>query len=398
MAAPLRVLVVDDSPLMSDLLVQTLDADAGIETVGVAHDGAEAIEMVQRLHPDLVTMDVYMPRLDGFSAVEHIMAYNPTPILVITSATRADMDVSMRLLAAGALDVMEKPSRLEGRDWAVQQADLIRKVKLLAQVRVVTHLKGRRTLTPAPPPSKPTSSGDEAAGFDPALRPGTRSIRRGTGGLRQSLAPPSTVGRRSGTRPFPINPRYRMVAIASSTGGPQALLQVLQRLPANLPVPVLVVQHIASGFTVGLSEWLERECRRPVRVAQAGQIPRAGEVLIAPDDVHLLVRREGEQVTLQTESGPPQELRPAADMLFNSIAAAYGDRAIGVILTGMGRDGAAGLLAMHKTGAHVIAQDEATSVIFGMPKAAIALGATDEVLPLDAISKRLVELLVRTQG
>jgi len=397
MAAPLRVLVVEDSPLMSDLIVSTLEADPNIKTVGVARDGAEAIEMVQRLRPDLITMDIYMPRLDGFGAVEHIMAYNPTPILVITTSTaHPDVDVSMRMLAAGALDVMEKPARLDNHSWEMKQAELVRKVKLLAKVRVVTHLKGRRTFPTLPVADGPAQPG----GFDPSLRPGVRP-RRNTGTLRTASSPPispvaahpKNVVVRPLSATFPTACYYQAVAIASSTGGPQALLHVLQKLPTNLPVPVLIVQHIASGFTNGLAEWLDRECSLNISVAHDGQVPKAGEVLIAPDDLHLCLRRVGSHLELTTEAGLLDDLRPAADNLFRSVAEACGARAIGVVLTGMGRDGAAGLRAMHDAGAHGIAQDEATSVIFGMPRAAISLAAADDVLALDSISARLLELL-----
>ncbi len=399
LSTPIRVLVVEDSPLMSEMITRALETDPELKVIAVAREGAEAIEMVQRLKPDLITMDINMPNVDGYAAVEQIMAYNPTPILVITASTaRSDVNVSMKMLAAGALDVVEKPSRMDEESWAKKQAELVSRAKLLAQVRVVTHLRGRRK--PLPVTSQPTSG---VPGIDPALRPG--GIKRRTGALssRQGnvsvLRPQTdpltrTVGAMPPIQPsFPLNPLYRVVAIASSTGGPQALLSVLRDIPTNFPAAILVVQHIASGFTVGLAEWLDRECKLPVRVAREGQQATTGAVYLAPDDLHLLCTRNGGNYILKTDSSGGETMRPAADVLFRSVAESCGPRAVGVVLTGMGRDGADGMKQMLEAGAYTIAQDEASSIIFGMPKAAISIGAASEVLPVDSIGQRLVGLL-----
>ncbi len=391
-ANPIRVLVVEDSPLMSEMITRALETDPELKVIAVAREGAEAIEMVQRLKPDLVTMDINMPNVDGYAAVEQIMAYNPTPILVITASTaRSDVNVSMKMLAAGALDVVEKPSRMDEESWAKKQAELVSRAKLLAQVRVVTHLRGRRKLLPTP---LPLTSG--VMGVDPALRPGGSKLRRGnTGALRPQADPLiRPVASLPPIQPsFPLNPLYRMVAIASSTGGPQALLSVLRDIPANFPATILIVQHIASGFTVGLAEWLDRECKLPVRVAREGQQATSGAVYLAPDDLHLLCTRNGGNYILKTDASGGETMRPAADVLFRSVADSCGPRAVGVVLTGMGRDGAEGLKQMLAAGAYTIAQDEASSIIFGMPKAAVSIGAASEVLPVDSIGQRLVGLL-----
>jgi two-component system chemotaxis response regulator CheB len=422
MANPIRVLIVDDSALAGEVLASILRADPDIEVVGRASDGVEALEQVPRLKPDLITMDVWMPRMDGFTTVEQVMAYYPTPILVITaSLARKDVDISLRMLAAGALDVIEKPSRIEGADWDRQVRSLVQRVKTLARVRVVTHLKGRRGTTPgngatapdsspvanvgppavrpAPPPlplaplpstpqprpHAPGAAAHHPPAHDPAHPHGMAGRRKGSTGALVALPPHPAPG--SGPRP-------ELVVIASSTGGPQALLKILRGLPADFPLPILIVQHIAAGFTQGLADWLTREGGHPVRLAQAGERPQPGVALLAPDGFHMLLDREG-RIALDDEA--PREIRPSADRTMRSLVG-WGGRVIAVILTGMGRDGADGMRAMRQVGAYTIAQDEATSVIFGMPRAAISLGVIDEVLPLDGIAPRLVALVSAATG
>ncbi|HUS13567.1 MAG TPA: chemotaxis-specific protein-glutamate methyltransferase CheB [Chloroflexia bacterium] len=397
---PIRVLIVDDSPLASGVLTTILESDPEIRVIGVARDGRDAIEQVPALKPDLVTMDVWMPRLDGFAAVEQLMAYHPTPILVITaSLARQDVDISLRMLAAGALDVIEKPSRLDDAAWERACKALVQRVKVLARVRVVTHLRGRRQPAPeangvptTPPAARPL--------LPPAPPPPPTTPPKLDARSRQEAAVLRMAGRRRGnTEPFANLPphakpgsghRYELVAIASSTGGPQALLKVLRGLPAPFGTPILVVQHIAAGFTQGLADWLGRESGRVVRIAREGDRPEAGTVLLAPDGLHMLVGSNG-KITLS--EGTPREIRPSADVTMRSVAASFGNRAVGIILTGMGRDGAEGLRAMRLAGAYTIAQDEPSSIIFGMPRAAIGLGVIDEVLPLETIAARLVGIV-----
>ncbi len=448
MAGPIRVLIVDDSPLAGEVLTQILHRDAEIEVIGVARNGVEALEQVPQLKPDLITMDVWMPRMDGFATVEQLMAYHPTPILVITtSLARKDIDISLRMLAAGALDVIEKPARLDEVSWERACRALIQRVKVLARVRVVTHLKGRHIGNPdaALPPTPPQSAmpaGRGVKGEPPILTPDTNGVRVVGTPLRPALpfppqngspggrmmpppappAPPARdksptvradsalthmAGRRRGsTEPLPPLPphpppgsghRYQLVAIASSTGGPQALLKILQGLPREFQTPILIVQHIADGFTQGLADWLTREGGRPVRLAVEGERPPPGVVLLAPDGRHLLLNSDG-HIALADEVA--REICPSADRMMRSLATALGDHTIAVILTGMGRDGADGMRALRLAGGYTIAQDEASSIIFGMPRAAILLGVIDEVLPLDRIAARLVRLIgpAHTEG
>ncbi len=427
----IRVLIVEDSAFAAEILTGILQSDPDIQVIGVARDGVEAVEMTPRLKPDLITMDVWMPQMDGFATVEQVMAYHPTPILVVTtSLARTDVDISLTMLAAGALDVIEKPSRLGATPWEQQTRALIRKVKLLARVRVVTHLRGRRGGRPtavahpaAPPPVAPVvpNGGSAPAApevpLDYALRreigqraaPPPPTERPVTGSLDTATPPPprrdsseaAPGARRNGPAASaldlpPHRPgqpglnRYSLLAIASSTGGPQALLTLLRALPAAFPLPIVVVQHIAAGFTQGLADWLARECRRPVACAADGDQPTPGAVLLAPDAHHLLLGADG-RVRLATSARAM--ICPAADVMMESVAEVYEARAIGVILTGMGRDGADGMKVLRLAGGYTIAQDEQSSIIFGMPRAAIGLGIIDEVLPLEHIAPRLEQLV-----
>lgn len=341
-----RVVIADDSLVAREMLAQILQSDGDIEVVGMAKDGEEAVDMVSRLRPDLVTMDIHMPRLDGLKATEKIMAFTPTPILVVSSSVYGEgMGRAFDALNLGALEVIKKP---EPRDWAELERigrEVIRKVKILANVRVITHIRGRREHAEAIAP--------ETMGGMPV----TRSI----------------------------------VAIGSSTGGPSALLNVLGRLREDLPVPVVIAQHIADGFIPGLVSWLDAGCKIKVLAAEAGTKAVAGHAYFAPTGMNMAV--EGSTMKfVAPKSG--QLYIPSADTLFDSVARSFGRRSIGVLLTGMGADGAEGLKRMHDAGAATIAQDEATSTVFGMPKAAIDLGAAGVVLPVNDIAAEVERLLI----
>jgi len=329
-----QVLVADDSPLFREMLCGVIGAEAGYQVVGVAANGDEAARLARSLRPDVVTMDLHMPDADGFSGIARIMAETPTPILVLTSVPAAA--VTFRALSLGALDILEKPE--PGADLGEYGHLLRSRLRLLAGVKVIRHLRGLRATPPA------------AAG------PGVRSD---------------------------------LIAIGASLGGPKALATLLRALPAAFPAPVVVVQHIADGFTEGLAAWLDQESELTVRVASDGEHLEPGLVLVAPTGRHLLVGRGRVRLT----DGPAVGgFRPSVTPLFRSVAEAFGPRACGVLLTGMGRDGADGLHALRHAGGHAIVQDEATSAVFGMPRAAIEAGAVDRVLPLDDIPRALLEL------
>ncbi|WP_242392330.1 chemotaxis-specific protein-glutamate methyltransferase CheB [Anaeromyxobacter oryzisoli] len=329
-----RVLVADDSELFRELLSRVVAAEPGFEVVAVAADGGAAAALARNLRPDVITMDINMPDTDGYSGIARIMADTPTPILVLTAnPTEA---VGFRALSLGALDILEKPQATTDLD---EYGTLLRsRLRLLAGVKVIRHPRGLRERS-------------------------------------------SAVARPSG--------RADLFVIGASLGGPRALATLLRALPAEFPAPVAVVQHIADGFTEGLASWLASECRLPVREARHGEPLRAGRVVLAPSGRHLVV---SEGVVHLSDAPPVDTFKPSVTPLFLSAARAYGARCCGVLLTGMGRDGADGLKAIRDRGGLTVAQDEATSVVFGMPKAAIELGAVDRVLPLDEIAGLMVEL------
>ena len=331
---PIRVLVADDSELFRELLAQVIVAEPGFDVVALAADGDAAAAQARSLRPDVITMDLNMPDSDGFSGIARIMAETPTPILVLT-ANRAET-VGFRALSLGALDILEKPQASTDLD---QYGQLLRsRLRLLAGVKVIRHLRGLR---------------------------------------ERRLAPPSP-----GARPD-------IIVVGASLGGPRALAAMLRALPAEFPVPIAVVQHIADGFTEGLASWLGTESRLTVREGVDGEPLRPGLVVLAPTGRHLLV---AEGVARLSDAPPVDTFKPSVTPLFASAARVYGARACGVILTGMGHDGAWGLRAIKEAGGPTIAQDEATSAVFGMPRAAIELGAVDRILPLDEIPRALVEL------
>lgn len=341
-----RVVIVDDSLVAREMLAQILDSDPDIEVVGIAEDGLAGVEMVERLRPDLVTMDIHMPRLDGLAATERIMAFAPTPILVVSSSVHGEgMGRAFDALGAGALEVVRKP---EPRDWADLERigrEIIRSVKVLSRVRVVTHITGRRR-------------------------------GRGRVGAQGPLDRPG---------------QGALVAIGASTGGPSALEVVLKGLPAGLPAPVVVTQHIADGFVPGLVAWLAGSSKLPVTVAADGERLERATVYLAPTGANAEVEDGCIRITAPR---PGQLYVPSADTLFESVAKSHGKRAVGVILTGMGADGAKGLKRMRARGAATIAQDEPTSVVWGMPKAAVDLEAASTVLPLPEIAGEVGRLIL----
>ena len=341
----IRVLVAEDSDPTRALMIKILRHDRSIEVVGEARDGLEAIEMTRRLRPDLVTMDIQMPKADGFTAIEQIMTSWPVPIVVVSSMNLLDeAKGAARALSCGALAVLPKPAGLAFNLYA---RELIATVKAMAQVKVV-----RRSLRPRP-----------------------------------ALTMPPLTARAE---------RPRLLAIAASTGGPAALSMLLPALSPDFPIPILVVQHITVGFIGGLVGWLAAMVPLPVKLAQHGETLCGGTIYFAPDEHHL-----GISVNLSailSSAAPIRGFRPSANLLFESAAKAYGPAAIAVILTGMGNDGLDGLRAVKRCGGCVIAQNQETSVVFGMPGAAIGAGVADAVLALDAIATGLNRMVGLTSA
>lgn len=338
----IRVLVVDDSITVREAVIDALRADPSFEIIGQAEDGATAITACATLRPDVITMDVRMPRMSGVAATEAIMDRSPTPILVLTAATsRSEQLSSWDALAAGAVDVLEKPRGDASDDtWPARLASAVRVVSRVGVIR-----RPARSLPPI--------------------------------------------------EPVPTASRRVLVAIGASTGGPAAVADLLAALPSGFSLPIAIVVHLSAGFETSLAEWLDERAPIPVRVARDGAaIPSHGVAFVAPGDKHLRV--EGGR--LRVFDGPERwSCRPSVDVLFESVAAEHGAGAIGVLLTGMGRDGAAGLLAMRRAGAATYAQDEATSAVFGMPAEAIRARAAAHVLPPRAIGQALADH-ARTMG
>ncbi len=343
------VLVVDDSAFMRRVISDLIDATPDFRVVGTARTGLQAIERVHELRPAVVTMDIEMPELDGLGALRRIMEESPRPIVILSAAAaQGSDDPTLRALELGAIDFVRKPSGPISLDVATVQDRLITALRAAVTANV-------RQLTSLP------ATSDEM----PSLPPAAARVSR-------------------------------VIAIAASTGGPRALAEIVPRLPANLDAAVLIVQHMPAGFTESLAARLDAHSNLPVIEARAGQRLEGNHVYVAPGGWHLRVHRAVESYVLSVDDDPPVwGVRPAADPLFQSVAQCFGAGAIGVVLTGMGRDGAAGLSAIREAGGRGIAQDRASSVIFGMPHAALEAGGVERLVALDQIPSCLAELLWR---
>lgn len=348
MTRPVRVLVVDGSSAARRELADVLETDAGIRVVGCVDSGRAALEFLGREKPDIVVMDIHMHGTDGYEATRAIMESLPLPIVLCSAPDQPeDVATTFRAFEAGAVAVVARPQPLSA-EFEQRAAEMRRMVRLMSEVKVVRRWPKRRTsATPTP------------------------------------------------TAPLPRHP-FGAVGIGASTGGPPALQTLLAGLPKDFALPILVVQHITRGFLPGLADWLGQTTPLHVQIAAHDMEPRPGHVYLAPDDFHMELG-ESHRIRL-TREAPENSLRPSVDRLFRSLAQQCGARGIGVLLTGMGKDGARGLLAMREAGAWTIAQDEATCTVFGMPREAIALGAAREVLPLDAIGAAVFEGLAGRRG
>ncbi|MBN1888249.1 MAG: chemotaxis-specific protein-glutamate methyltransferase CheB [Thermoflexales bacterium] len=343
----IRVLVVDDSPTVREILVLMLQDTPGMQVIGQARDGEEAVRLAARLRPDVITMDIRMPRMNGLEAIRHIMSTTPTPIVVVaTSIYEADLNIAFNAIAAGALTVVEKPKGFSPEEFNAVRDQLVTTVRLMADVQVVT-LRIKDQLPAAAPPAPPLG------------------------------------------KPRPES-SAELIAIGASTGGPGVLRQILSALPPDISIPITVVQHITAGFGQGFAHWLDSTTAIEVKIAQEGERVAAGKALVAPDDGHMAITPGG--VIRIERSEPIKGQRPSATRMFESVAASYGRSAVGVILTGMGDDGADGLEKLHEAGAQVLAQDEGSCVVFGMPKVAIERGVVNQVLTPDEIAAALVRM------
>lgn len=353
--APVRVLIVEDSPVVRELLVHMLGQDPRLKVIGAVETGERAIKVLPQLQPDVISMDIRLPGMDGFMATRWIMSNMPTPIVVVSAdVDDQSLQTSMKALSAGALSVVEKPVGTTHRDYEAVSRHLCTQLAIMSQVKVV-----RQRFSPA--------DGVETSPQQGAAAPRTISLD-GAGS------------------------DYSLVGLVASTGGPTALHSILMHLPANFPVPIVVVQHMGAKFLAGFASWLDRTCALSVKIADNNEVPSPGVVYVAPGDVHLGF--DGKRLRL--ESGPSEHGQcPSGSVLLRSIARADGPRGVGVILTGMGEDGADGLLELRLAGGRTFAEDESTAVVNGMPGAAVCLGAAEDVLPLDRIPGRLVHTVTR---
>lgn len=367
-ARPIRVLLVEDSPVALAVLKRLVNTAPDLQLVGTARTGREALQQINQLQPDVICTDLHMPEMDGLALTQAVMSDHPRPILVISASVQEeDTQNIFKLLEAGAVDIFPKPQTGAIADYEAIAQPLIAKIRVLAGVRVFTQRRRNTTATlvTTAPTAQPVSQA-----------PAARAPRATSPAHGQPL--PS----RSGS-----STAIRAIAIGASTGGPQALQAILSSLPAVLPVPIFAVQHISDGFLTGLVAWLNQTCPMRVEIAQPGATPQPSVVYFPPERRHLELDPQGK--FRLTGCMPVSGHCPSVTAMMESIAVYYGSQAIGVLLTGMGQDGAVGMQALHRAGSFTIAQNEATSVVFGMPHAAIALGAATAVLPIEAIAPTL---------
>mgnify|MGYP001096026527 FL=1 len=349
--APCKVLIVDDSAVVRQMLSEILDSDPGIDVVGTAADPLLAREKIKRLAPDVITLDVEMPRMDGLAFLENLMRLHPLPVVMISSLTERGADTTLQALALGAVDFVSKPKFDVARGLQAYAEEIIGKVKMAARSRV-------RTLVRPPTPRITLD----------AVAP---------------KAPPRSIQFRT---------TDRLIAIGASAGGTEALRVVLEGMPADAPAVVLT-QHLPATFSTPFAERLDRHSAMSVREASDGEAVLPGHAYLPPGGKHLRIIRDGARWRCRVDDGPAvNRHKPAVDVLFRSVAESAGANAIGAILTGMGDDGARGLLDLRNAGAPTLVQDEATSVVWGMPGAAFKLGAAEEMVPLERIAERLMAL------
>jgi len=342
---PVRVLIIDDSVVIRQILKDILARDGEIEVVGTASDPIEGYDKIVQLQPDVLTLDVEMPRMDGLTFLEKLMRSHPMPVVMISTMTRQGSEVTLKALELGAVDFIAKPTESIFAGMAALSYEITAKVKAAARARV--HPK-------------------------------------------QAQAGPARIPQVSAPRASTAN---RLIAIGASTGGPEAIRQVLQALPAEVP-PIVIVQHMPPIFTRSFAERLDKICTVRVKEAEDGDLLQPGHAYIAPGDHHLQVARNSSSYRARVvQSEPVNRHRPSVDVLFDSVAEVGGSAAVAALLTGMGADGARGLKRLRDAGARTIAQDEETCVVFGMPREAIQLGGAEWVLPLPRIAHKVMELL-----
>ena len=352
-----RVLIVEDSAVIRQMLEHIIGSDPRLEVVASVESGEAALRILNRISPDVISMDIRLPGMNGFETTQRIMAERPTPVVVISASVEdEDLKISMNALRAGALAVLEKPTGLSHRDYEAVSRNICTQLFIMSQVHVVRQRFPRVKLGT---PLRPSPDAEVVRPVVPSAAPGS----------------------------------YRMVGLAASTGGPNAVVKLLGGLGAGFPLPVLLVQHISASFLNGFVNWLDGVTPLKVVRAANGVVPAPGHVYVAAEELHLTLQR-GRLVLV--DSPPVSSQKPSATVLFESMAASLGESALGIVLTGMGDDGARGLKAIRDAGGYTIGEDETTAVVFGMPAAAAQLGGLCQLLPLDDIPERMLALTGRT--
>jgi two-component system chemotaxis response regulator CheB len=350
-----RVLIIDDSALVRSLLTEIINREPDMEAIGAAPDPLAAREMIRSLNPDVLTLDVEMPKMDGLDFLERLMRLRPMPVVMVSTLTERGAEVTLRALELGAVDFVAKPRIGIASGMQELARDITDRIRAAAQAKL--HRRAGAPQAPAPE--------------------------------GQAKARPASYSRPS---------TEKLIAIGASTGGTEAIREVLTRLPADCPA-VLITQHMPPGFTRSFAQRLDSLCRITVSEAEDGERVLPGHAYIAPGGRHMRLARSGSNYVAAIDDGEPvNRHRPSVDVLFRSVAANAGPNALGVMLTGMGKDGAVAMLEMKRAGSFTIAQDEASCIVFGMPKEAIALGAVDEVLPVTRIAERLQSRLAEFGG
>ena len=348
-----RVLIAEDSPTIRKMLEKILNSSPDIEVIGTASNGKEAIEKTLQLRPDLVTMDIRMPIMNGFEATKEIMTKAPTPILVISASVNSDdLKITFNAIQAGALDIIEKPRGGLQKNYEEMAEKIIRKVKIISGVKVFHHVSDR------------------------VLKKSTASAEKKHSNSGEMDSKPANINKN----------KISIIGIAASTGGPGTLASILRDIGPKIPVPIVVVQHITKGFGDGFISWLNNECLMDVLAAKSGDKLQPGKIYVAPDDYHVMVKNDHFRLN---KSLAVSGLRPYATFLFNSMAENYGRNAMGIVLTGMGRDGSEGLQKIRLAGGITIAQNEESCIVYGMPKEAVELGAVDFILQPEDINLML---------
>lgn len=362
---PIKVLLVEDSPIATVILKRIIESAPDLSLVGTARTGVDALRLIPKVQPDIICTDLHMPQMNGLELTKEVMDKYPRPILVISASVQEkdDMHNIFKLLEAGALDVFPKPKAGHPEDYELIKQPLLTRIRVLSGIKVFR--KPRRD-TPSDIPSRGFLGKSKIESKPPKVEP-SKTTRTYSSFLTST----------------------KIIAIGASTGGPQALQEILTNLPSDFPVPIICIQHISQGFLKGLVDWLRVECTLPIEIATQGNTPQPGVIYFPTEGRHLEIDNNGRFVCSDTP--PIGGHRPSISVTFKSIARYYGRTAVGVLLTGMGKDGADGLLTMAQGGAYTIAQNEYSSVVFGMPKEAILLGAAKEILSIEQIAPALIK-------